>query len=207
MSSGPKICLLLVLGILLWFLWDSCGSLNENLENLKDLTSNFPGTSVFTAQGGPNLDAASAPQGSMTVPSDENLEQYFQNPSRDLGVPDQTAFFQNVPSASERDEFGAINAFSKQMETDIKKDGFDAREFLPQEIHEDWFQTDLSNSKVVDQAALIDVSRFTNGVDTVGQSLKNASHDIRGNIPNPKIVVSPFLQSSYDPDTNIKSWW
>jgi hypothetical protein len=43
-------------------------------------------------------------------------------------------------------------------------------------------------------------------VDTVGQSMKNPSYDIRGNIPCPKIVVSPFMNSSYDPDTNLRSW-
>ena len=38
------------------------------------------------------------------------------------------------------------------------------------------------------------------GVDTVLSSLRNASHDIRDNIPNPINVVSPFNQTTIMPD-------
>ena len=44
------------------------------------------------------------------------------------------------------------------------------------------------------------------GFNTQGNTLKNASTDLRGNIPNPKIQVGPFNNSSYDPDNNIKAW-
>jgi hypothetical protein len=42
------------------------------------------------------------------------------------------------------------------------------------------------------------------GIDTIGNSKKNASHDIRGTIPCPKFVVSPWNNSTYEPDTNIR---
>jgi hypothetical protein len=38
------------------------------------------------------------------------------------------------------------------------------------------------------------------GINTVGQSLKNANHQLRSEPANPQIQVSPFLQSSYGPD-------
>lgn len=140
--------------------------------------------------------------------ADPSLNQYFDSPSTNLSVPPTTSFFQDVPSASGEAEKGAISSFSQQMSNDITKgSSFNIKDFLPQEVHEEWFQTDLSNAKKeMDQSALIDISKFCQGVDTVGQSLKNPSYDLRGNIPNPKIIVSPFLNSSYDPDTNIKSW-
>lgn len=81
-----------------------------------------------------------------------------------------------------------------------------ASEFLPQEVNVNWFDKDFNTISQVDTNMLIDVSQYANGVDTVGQSLKNPSYDIRGNIPNPKSVISPFLNSSIEPDTNIKSW-
>lgn len=196
-----KLCCLAIFLILVWFMWDSC-ALSEPLESLKDLTKVFSASTLFHANGDlqEGTFTASAP-----VPTEEDLNDYFKNPSRDLGVPDQTAFFQNVPTMIKEEE--AIDSFGKQMASDIGKDSFNIKDFLPQEIHDEWFQTDLSNAKnEVDQASLIDISKFCQGVDTVGQSLKNASHDIRGNIPNPKFVVSPFLNSSYSPDTNIKSW-
>lgn len=38
------------------------------------------------------------------------------------------------------------------------------------------------------------------GVNTTSQSLKNANLQLRSEIPNPQILVSPFLNSSYGPD-------
>jgi hypothetical protein len=38
------------------------------------------------------------------------------------------------------------------------------------------------------------------GVDTVMSSLRNASHDIRNNVPNPIGVVSPWLNTTITPD-------
>jgi len=42
------------------------------------------------------------------------------------------------------------------------------------------------------------------GVDTIGSSKRNASQDIRGNIPCPKVNLSPFHNSTIDPDYNLK---
>lgn len=38
------------------------------------------------------------------------------------------------------------------------------------------------------------------GINTVGQANRNASHDIRGIIPNPRDTVSPWMQSTIEPD-------
>ena len=43
------------------------------------------------------------------------------------------------------------------------------------------------------------------GTDTVGSSLRNPSYDIRGDIPNPINVVSPWLMSTITPDLQRKS--
>jgi hypothetical protein len=41
---------------------------------------------------------------------------------------------------------------------------------------------------------------FRGGINTTGNTNKNASYDMyRENIPNPKIVISPWNNSSYDP--------
>ena len=50
---------------------------------------------------------------------------------------------------------------------------------------------------------LINVSRPV-GVNTIGNSLRNASWDLRGSPPCPKFVVSPWQQSTIEPDYNIK---
>ena len=42
------------------------------------------------------------------------------------------------------------------------------------------------------------------GNDTVGSTKKNATYDLRGNVPCPKFSVSPWNNSTYEPDYNIK---
>jgi hypothetical protein len=42
------------------------------------------------------------------------------------------------------------------------------------------------------------------GINTVGQSLRNANLQVRSEPPNPQMVVSPWLQSTIGPDLNRK---
>lgn len=82
---------------------------------------------------------------------------------------------------------------------------YNAKDFLPKEINNDWFNTDFSQAKQnLEDDKLINTERYVIGINTVGQSLKNASYDIRGTIPNPKYSVSPWNNSTYEADLNIK---
>lgn len=98
--------------------------------------------------------------------------------------------------------------YEQQVVTENNEDTtkLKSSEFLPQELNQNWFDKDFNQVKEIDQDTLIDVSQYSSGMDTVGQTLKNPSYDIRGNIPNPKNIISPFLNSSIEPDNNIKSW-
>jgi hypothetical protein len=79
-------------------------------------------------------------------------------------------------------------------------DKFDADELLPKESN-DWFE-DVTPTKIKNRH-LINIYRPI-GVNTVMSSLKNGTLDLRGDEVNPKTFVSPFLNSSYEPDHNIK---
>lgn len=43
------------------------------------------------------------------------------------------------------------------------------------------------------------------GVNTVGQSLRNANYQLRSEPPNPQVPVSVFLNSTIEPDVNRRS--
>lgn len=65
---------------------------------------------------------------------------------------------------------------------------------------------DVPEPIVAKSSKLINTTRHV-GVNTTGSSKRNASYDIRGNgIPNPKMKVGPWLNSSIDPDTMIPVW-
>jgi len=79
---------------------------------------------------------------------------------------------------------------------------FDVDKYLPQEVNDDWFEVQPEPVSVKNRH-LINITKPI-GVNTIGTSLKNASYDIRGTQSCPKYVVSPWLQSSIEPDTNLK---
>ena len=82
---------------------------------------------------------------------------------------------------------------------------YDSKNYLPQEINDEWFDTDFTQAKnKLNSDSLINTEKYVIGVDTVGQSLKNASYDLRGTVANPKYNVSPWNNSTYEPDYNIK---
>ncbi len=80
-----------------------------------------------------------------------------------------------------------------------------SKDFLPTE-KKDWFETDFANVNAeynVDDNKLINTEKFI-GINTVGQSLKNPSYDIRGTVACPKMTVSPWNNSTIEPDYNIR---
>lgn len=85
-----------------------------------------------------------------------------------------------------------------------EKDKYAIDSYLPQEKEKDWFETietvDVKNSH------LINIYRPI-GVNTIGSTHKNSTYDIRGTDKAvcPKFVVSPWLQSSIEPDRSMKS--
>jgi len=107
------------------------------------------------------------------------------------------------------------SAFNKPIPDNTKTDvvnlnknnvkNYDAKDYLPKEINDDWFNTDFSQAKYkMNDDKLINTERYVIGINTVGQSLKNASYDIRGAVNVSKYSVSPWNQSTIEPDYNIK---
>jgi len=72
-------------------------------------------------------------------------------------------------------------------------------ELLPNDPNSKWAQVnpmgagDISGKNFLNAGALI-------GVNTVGSSLRNASWDLRSEPPNPQVTVSPWLNSTIEPD-------
>lgn len=81
------------------------------------------------------------------------------------------------------------------------KDMFNLDNFLPQQANSDWFDN-VPEPISVKNRYLINISKQV-GVNTIGTSHKNPSYDIRGEEYCPKFVVSPWMQSSIEPDTSL----
>jgi len=81
------------------------------------------------------------------------------------------------------------------------KNQLQPQELLPNDPNSKWAQVnpmgagDIAGKNFLNAGALI-------GVNTVGQSLRNASWDLRSEPPNPQVSVSPWLNSTIEPDVN-----
>lgn len=79
-----------------------------------------------------------------------------------------------------------------------------AKDLLPNKNDNlDWFQVPNDDFNLL-EAVELEIPEIKIGVDTVAQSRKNATYDIRAAPPNPKFVVSPWCNSTIEPDYNIK---
>ena len=73
------------------------------------------------------------------------------------------------------------------------------QELLPNDPNSKWSQVnpmaagDIAGKNFLNAGALI-------GVNTVGQSLRNSSWDLRSEPPNPQVAVSPWMQITIEPE-------
>lgn len=81
-----------------------------------------------------------------------------------------------------------------------------APDLLPGDVADNaWQETSpQSQGHITDQNFLESGHHY--GINTVGQSLKNANRQLRSDPPIPKVNISPWLQSTISPDTNRKGF-
>ena len=96
--------------------------------------------------------------------------------------------------------FGASDA----PENCYPKKQLNATELLPNDPNSQWVQANpMTNGSIMDKNFLN--AGYQIGVDTIGQTLRNASHDLRSSPPNPQVPAGPWMQSTIEPDVNRKS--
>lgn len=192
------VLLLVALGLLIYYLTQSKNTSegfgeDENVQQLPE-----PAPNSLSSQHG-----LFEPSVVNEVPSGEinenqvSINQFESNDVQQTGADINTAFQNPLPPQA-RPDVVDIN------KNNVKK--YDTKDFLPKEINDKWFSTDFSQAKAnLNDDKLINTDKYVIGINTVGQSLKNASYDIRGTIPNPKFNTGPWNNSTIEPDYNIKS--
>jgi len=81
------------------------------------------------------------------------------------------------------------------------KDQLTPGELLPGDPNSKWSESVPSGQgELGDQNFL--TAGYHVGVNTVGQTLRNANRQIRSEPPNPQVKVSPWLQTTIETDTN-----
>ena len=81
------------------------------------------------------------------------------------------------------------------------KDTLKSADLLPGDANSVWAQVNpLGQGALGDQNLLN--SGYHIGINTVGQTLRNANYGLRSEPPNPQVPVSPWMQTTIEPDIN-----
>jgi hypothetical protein len=211
--------LLVVLGLLIWYMTKPKKETftNDMTPEQQPTTTTENQTEPQTNQPIPQVQSSQPAQPAQPVVIQPSVptQQKVAQPSIPIQEPRPINKFEGYDSAEYSTGADINSAFQPPVTTDTSINAVDinkqsiqnynAKDFLPKEINDQWFDTDFSQAKTnINDDKLINTERYVIGINTVGQSLKNASYDIRGTIANPKFSVSPWNNSTYEPDYNIK---
>uniref|UniRef100_A0A6C0LQB6 Minor capsid protein P11 C-terminal conserved region domain-containing protein n=1 Tax=viral metagenome TaxID=1070528 RepID=A0A6C0LQB6_9ZZZZ len=129
------------------------------------------------------------------------------------GAVDRAGVMQNPHVASSGNEgFTSLTGYegpsefgnAETPEGCYPRDQLTPGELLPKDTNSVWAQQNpmgtgsLKGKNFLSAGALI-------GINTVGQSMRNANYQLRSEPPNPQVAVSVFNQSTIEPDTNRRS--
>jgi|TARA_B110001454_G_C12613278_1_gene389636 hypothetical protein len=120
------------------------------------------------------------------------------SPSYDIDIQDD----------EDRDKDEVPASIEEHLTTDIPsclpKDQLMPQELLPQDSESNqWSLANPQGSGSLKDKNFLQ-SGYHVGINTVGQTLRNANMQLRSDPPNPQVQVSPWLQTTINPDTNRK---
>ena len=199
---------------------------SSNVERLTNVNSNEDNVSMDSSQTSDSVSTESASQSTASAQSSvssastqqtqdvvirrgknantsatyKNMS-YAENDRGGAGDIDRYFMDGNPEDAASPNNFDALDTVSNKYAAYVTKKTDEG--LLPVEdvAESGWFEDPtpvrIKNSQIINIYRQV-------GVNTQGSSRKNASLDLRGAPANPKTVVSPFLNSSIDPDVNIK---
>lgn len=125
-----------------------------------------------------------------------------QEPPVDEPAVDETPAADEEPTGNDDAPLEAPVAEGENRNECLPRDVLDAADLLPGSYAVNNWDTPAAPGG-------IDGPNFLNpenlvGINTVGQSLRNANRQLRSEPPNPQVKVSPWLQTTIEPDTNRK---
>lgn len=211
-----SIAILLLLLLLLLLTYNSkCNMRNMNYEGFSSETTPSNGgknRSVATfanenvdlgvIQGSGNRIQSSEPmtRGNEVAQSAQPLVQKFNNPKPEEPVKQTREGFMNYAPVNGPEPLTPPNANNAQFQSCFPRDRLTADDLLPKDAADSkWARLNPSGTgDIHDQNYL--TAGYHIGINTVGQSLRNANLQLRSEIPNPQIPVGPWMISTIEPD-------
>lgn len=127
-----------------------------------------------------------------------------------MNVNEEVVQNSSTPSAAEEvtnevsmslDETAVSNTKATVPKDCFPKDQLTPQELLPADTNSTWAQVNPAGQGNLGDQNFLTAGHHV-GVNTVGQTLRNANLQLRSEPPNPQMKVSPWMQSTIEPDTN-----
>lgn len=118
-----------------------------------------------------------------------------------------TGFTEGLTGATLQDDMNANDNQEAQrlrQASCFPKEQLLPEELLPQDNSSTWAQVNPQGSGSLKDKNFLS-SAYHSGIDTIGSTLRNANLQLRSDPPNPQVVVSPWMQTTIQPDTNRRS--
>ncbi len=126
----------------------------------------------------------------------EMPEQYRATPEMSMGVVPSEPLGQNATFASAN----GVQTSMPGLPTSCSKPNIqNPAELLPKDANSQWAQLNPSGKGELSNVNLLKAG-YHIGIDTIGQTLRNANLQIRSEPPNPQLYVGPWNQSTIEPD-------
>jgi hypothetical protein len=104
----------------------------------------------------------------------------------------QNEVYSNVPNGSTTSTYGLAPVPRANQ-------NYDPSELLPKDVNSQWAQLNPAGSADFKNVNLLKAGSLI-GIDTIGSTLRNANLQERSEPPNPTTSVSPWLNTTIEPD-------
>ena len=178
----------LALGAIIYLIM-SYNSDNSDMPSTTQMSPMMMTMENFEGQGSP-ADANSVSSGA--VPT------YAMNNGQGVDASESIEFIEQPQSLMQTATGSQINKLPSEC---YPKDVLSSADLLPRDANSLWAQVSPSGQgSLADQNFL--TSGFHIGINTVGQTLRNANRQLRSEPLNPQVKVSPWQQTTIEPDIN-----
>jgi hypothetical protein len=124
--------------------------------------------------------------------------------SNDEMMDDNVENFTNQDENNDMDYYSVDKNYEEQRnESNFPKEQLNADDLLPKDNASLWAQSNPEGEGSLKDRNFLQ-SGYHIGINTVGQTLRNANQQLRSDPPCPQVKVSPWLQTTIEPDLGRK---
>ncbi len=107
-----------------------------------------------------------------------------------------------APIGQNQNDMKSMDAAAQQLRqaSCFPREQLMPEELLPQDNSSTWAQVNPQGQGSLKDKNFLQAG-YASGVNTVGSSLRNANLQLRSDIPNPQVPVSPWMNTTIEPDT------